>query len=366
MPPSELVPSRRADMGRTSDYRYLQDVVRISFPVRDAQIYLNRHIGNPVRYRLVEALRGERVGCVRSIEVQVAGGGEPTYVRAVRVLPDGSPASYFTPDELVTVSAEVVTPDGRPPANVGARDTIVLHVPVRGYLRYLPGLFQGAVPAARRDVVRADEVSARKWDANKVNPHANEVQGFNADPLRRFLFIFQHVMTTITDRIDQIPSLIDPATTDPRFLPWIASWVTFELDASLPIHQQRELTRRAIRLYRTRGTVAGIEEMIRVLTAAPVKVRELNHPKPMALGRCTLAGGSNIEERFLRSEPAGCFLVDTSRPRTSFFSLVLEPIPAFRKRFGERATVVLRRIAQIVTNEKPAQITFTILFDEGR
>lgn len=363
MPPNELIPGRRTIIASaTTDYRYLEDVVRISFPVRDAQVYLNRHLGNPVRYRLVEALRGERVGCVRSIEVQPAGGGEPTYVRAVRLMIDGTPASYFTPDELVTVSAEVVTPDGRAPGNLGPKDTIYLHVPVRGYLRYLPGLFQGAVPAQRRDIVRADEVSAKRWDTSRTTPHAQEVQGFNADALRRFLFIFQHVMTTVTDRIDQIPSLIDPATTDPRFLPWIASWVTFELDASLPIHQQRELVRRAIRLYRTRGTVGGIEEMIRVLTAAPVKVEELRHPRPMVLGKATLAGGHNIEARFLRAEPAGCFLVDVTRPKTSFFALSLEPIPAFRRRFGERATMVLRRIAQIVTNEKPAQITFTILF----
>jgi phage tail-like protein len=367
MPQNDLVPTRRTFVASaTTDFRYLEDVVRISFPVRDAQIYLNRHLGNPVKYRLVEALRGERVGCVRSIEVQPLGGGEPTFVRAVRLMLDGTPASYFTPDELVNVTAEVVTPDGRPPGNLGPKDTIYLHVPVRGYLRYLPGLFQGAVPAQRRDIVRADEVSAKRWDTSRTNPHPAEVQGFNADALRRFLFIFQHVMTTVTDRIDQIPSLIDPATTDPRFLPWIASWVTFELDASLPIHQQRELTRRAIRLYRTRGTVAGIEEMIRVLTAAPVRVRELNHPRPMVLGKGTLSGGPNIEARFLRDEPPGCFLVDITRPKTSFFALVLEPIPAFRRRFGERASMVLRRIAQIVTNEKPAQITFTILFDEGR
>jgi hypothetical protein len=37
-------------------------------------------------------------------------------------------------------------------------------------------------------------------------------------------------------------------------------------------------------------------------------------------------------------------------------------MPAFKKRFGERAVEVLARIAQIVTNEKPAHVTFTILF----
>lgn len=360
---TELATSRRGQvpMVATTDYRYIEDVVRIGYPVRDAITYLNRHLGNPVGYRLVEALRGERPGCVRSVEILPAVGGEPNYIRGVRVLPDGSPASYFTPDDLVTVVTEVVTPDGRPPLALQSRDRVVLHIPVRGYLRYLPGIFQGAVPATRRDVVRADEVSARRW-GTKDSVHATEVQGFNADALRRFLFIFQHLMTTITDRIDTVPSLIDPMSTDPRFLPWIASWVTFELDTSLPIHKQRDLTRRAIRLLRTRGTVAGVEEMIQVLTNAPVRVLELKKPRAFVLGQSPLAGGATIEERFVRNEPPGSFMLDESRAATTFFALELQPIDQFRKDFGERAPGVLRRIAQIVTNEKPSHVTFSILF----
>ncbi len=360
---NELALSRRGQVPAlgSGDFRYIEDVVRIGYPVRDAITYLNRHLGNPVGYRLVEALRGERPGAVRSVEIQPAVGGEPLYVRGVRVLPDGSPASYFTPDDLVSVVTEVVTPDGRPPVSLQSRDRVVLHIPVRGYLRYLPGIFQGAVPATRRDVVRADEVSARRW-GTKDSVHTTEVQGFNADALRRFLFIFQHLMTTVTDKIDTIPSLIDPMSTDPRFLPWIASWVSFELDSSLPIHKQRDLTRRAIRLLRTRGTVAGVEEMIRVLTNAPVNVRELAKPRAFVLGRSTLAGGSNIEERFVRNEPAASFLVDDGRADMTFFALELQSVAQFRKDFGERAPGVLRRIAQIVTNEKPSHVTFTILF----
>ena len=354
-----------APSGGASDFRYLEDVVRIGYPIREAISYLNRHLGNPVSYRLVEALRGERPGCVRSVEVQTAAGGEPTYVRALRTLPDGSPASYFTPEDLVTIVAEIVTPDERALGSLGARDRIILHVPVRGYLRFLPGLYQGAVPAQRRDVVKADEVSARRWGTGGQQTQTLEVQGFNAESLRRFLFIFQHVMTGITDRIDSLPSLIDPGATDPRFLPWIASWVSFPLDSSLPIHQQRELVRRAIRLYRTRGTVAGVEEMIRVLTAAPVSIAETRAPNAFVLGKSTLAGGPTVESRYLKNEPAGHFLVEPGRTPTSFFALVLEPRDKFRKRFGERAPGVLRRIAQIVSSETPGHVSFTILFDRG-
>ena len=36
----------------------------------------------------------------------------------------------------------------------------------------------------------------------------------------------------------------------------------------------------------------------------------------------------------------------------------------FKTRFGERAPVVLRRISQIVTNEKPSHVSFTIQFQD--
>lgn len=352
------------DRGVPGDYRYLEEVVRIGFPVDDATRYLRRHLGNQVDYKLVEALRGEKVGFVREIEVHAAAGGDLVRVRVVRTFPDGTPATWFTPDELVETRTEVVTASGEPVAPLRPDDRLVLLVPVRSYLRFLPGIFQGASPTTHQEITRVDERSARqRGSRDQVRSSAVDIQ--SADQFRRFLLFFQHLMTTVTRRIDHIPSLTDPLTADPKFLPWIASWVGFELDGSLPLHQQRELVRRSIRLYRTRGTKAGIEEMIRVLTSAPVRVQERAKPNPTVLGAMTLAGGRTPEERYLRGEPPGHYLVDPNRAAASFFQLVLEDREAFRKRFGERATSVLRRISQIVTNEKPAHVAFTLRFDEG-
>jgi hypothetical protein len=57
--------------------------------------------------------------------------------------------------------------------------------------------------------------------------------------------------------------------------------------------------------------------------------------------------------------------VGPERSATSFFAVVLEPADKFQASFGERAPLVMRRIAQIVTNEKPAHVTFTLLFANG-
>ena len=172
-------------------------------------------------------------------------------------------------------------------------------------------------------------------------------------------------MTTVTDKIDRIPDLTNPGTADPKFLPWIASWVNFELDEALPLHQQRELVRRSIRLHRTRGTQAGMQEMIRVLTSAAVDVVEREKPQPAVLGAMTLAGGRSVEERYRNGEPPAFYLVDPARENTSFFVLMLEHRDSFQARFGERAQAVLRRIAQVVTSEKPSHVSFTIRFDES-
>jgi phage tail-like protein len=343
------------------DYRYLEQVVCIGFPVTSARTYLNRHMGNTVHYRLVEAKRGETAGDVRAIEIEPHLGGANVRIFAVRTLPDGTPASYFTPEDLVEIRAVVECDSGGAVPPLRPRDRIIMHVPVRSYLRFLPGLFQGAMPTSRQDYVPANERSIRQW-GQRPELTVNEVQEQDTDQFRRFLFLFQHIMTTVTDKIDRVPSLTNPMTADPTFLPWVASWVNFALDESLPLHQQRELVRRSIRLHRTRGTRAGIEEMIRVLTSAPVNVVERKKPQPTVLGGMVLAGGRTIEERYQRGEPPAHFIVDSSRSAGTFFVLFLEDRKAFRSRFGERAGPVLRRITQIVTTEKPAHVSFTIQF----
>jgi phage tail-like protein len=364
---STLLSLRTARISRRppGDYVYLSDVVRINYPVRDARVYLNRHLGNPVTYRLVEARRGEPTGQIRAVEILPHAGGETVMVIAHRELPDGSPATWFTPEELVSVRIAITVGGSEgdndiPPLR--SRDRIILHVPVRSYLRYLPGIFQGSAATTRQDVPQVTDRQRRQYGYKSEETADPGVDG--TDQFRRFLLMFQHLMTTVTDRIDNIPSLTDPTLADPSFLPWIASWVSFELDGSLPLHQQRELVRRSIRLHRTRGTVAGVTEMIRVLTSAPVEVEEREKPQPCVLGAMTLAGGQTVEERFLRNEPTAHYLIREERAKTTFFVLTLESRARFRERFGERATAVLRRISQIVTQEKPANITFTIRFKE--
>jgi phage tail-like protein len=355
---NELVPYEA-----TTDLRYLEQIVTIQFPIRSAKAYLQRSMGNPIRYQLVETRRGETIGVVRAIEIRHANGGSRTWIHGERVLANGTPASFFVPDHLVHVNAVVEGAAARS-RNLSVDDEIVLYVPVRGYLRFLPEIFHGEGPVHTQStaLVRTTELQ-RYMGADMAEVRSTPIP-VDEDPMRRFLFIFQHVMTTVTDRIDHLVDLTDPLVCEPKFLPWLASWVGFELDESLPVHQQRELVRRAIRLMRTRGTRLGIEEMVRVLTSAPVRVRERVRPMPAALGSAPLISARDVTERYQRNEPLGCYLMEpTERKDTSFFQLMLEPRERFQNRFGERATQVLRRIVHVVSQERPTHVGFTVIFD---
>lgn len=369
--PRALAPAGLAVWEAPSDLRYLEQVVSIQFPVRAAHTYLQRNMANRVTFKLVEATRGESVGAVRQIEVRHANSGEVTCVRGERVLANGEPASFYVPDHLVTIRARIEGAASRS-RNLGVDDEVVLHVPVRGYLRFLPAIFQGEGPVTAREVVRARATELQRWRGGELPEQEAFELDPDEDPLRRALFVFQHVMTSLTERIDHLADVTDPLMCDAKFLPWLASWVGFELDESLPVHQQRELVRRAIRLMRTRGTRQGIEEMVRVLTSAPVRVEERTLPKPAVLGQGHLIGGATVVERYQRGEPPGAYLFTppaassataSGRKPTSFFTLRLEPRERFQNRFGERAAQVLRRIVNVVSAEKPSHVSFTIRFD---
>ncbi len=348
----------------STDLGYLEQVVCVRFAVRSARTYLHRAVGNPVRVHLVEARRGEQVGIVREIEVRHTNSGDRTWIRPLRMLASGEPASFFVPDHLVRVMPDVSGPAARTGV-LHRDDTIIVHVPVRGYLRFLPGIFHGEGPVERREITRSTSTALQRVGGVPAEPTAITVHDTNDEPIRRMLFIFQHMMTTVTDPIDRLDELTDPMACEPQFLPWLASWVGFELDEALPVHQQRELVRRAIRLYRTRGTREGIEEMVTVLTSAPVRVRERVRPKGVVLGRSHLAGGADPVTRFRNKEPAACYLVPAdAHADTDFFVLLLEARSGFVTRFGERGIAVLRRIIDVVSRERPCHVAFTLRFDD--
>jgi phage tail-like protein len=339
------------------DFGHLETVVVVDYPAKDARKYLRRNLGNLIDYHLVE-------GRVRAVEIVPASGQDSVLIEGVRTLADGTVAGPLALEEEIHRGARMLTESGRSPRGLDPEDKILLHVPVRSYLRFLPAVFRGGVSSSVESALApAVTRTQQPWvgeEASTIQDNRND----EVERLRNFLLLFQHIVTSVVEQVEDMPSLTHPLWADQKFLAWIASWVSFTLDESIPLHQQRELIRRAIRLYRNRGTKEGMEEMVRVLTSAPVVVKERQRPTPFVIGGSTLANGKTISQRFLRKEVGGYYLYDESRPDTSFFVIELEARERFARRFSERAAFILDRISQVATNEKPAHTTFTILFEE--
>lgn len=112
---------------------------------------------------------------------------------------------------------------------------VVLWIARRGYLQYLPALYR-----------RSDAI------------------GHNV--VRDLCFLFEHMFGTIAEKIEENARYYDPHTTPPEFLTWLASWMAFTVDLDWPDERKRALIKRAVDLYRIRGTKRALALFLKLFT----------------------------------------------------------------------------------------------------
>ncbi|HEV7374860.1 MAG TPA: phage tail protein [Pyrinomonadaceae bacterium] len=110
--------------------------------------------------------------------------------------------------------------------------------PTHDYLRRLPKTF-----------VRDDEV---------------------ASFLRRYLAVFEGTLGEFEARSDARLALIDPRSTPPELLPWLAGFLGLVLDERWPVNVSRTMIQEAAWLFRMRGTVRGLTRFLEIYTGTKV------------------------------------------------------------------------------------------------
>lgn len=85
---------------------------------------------------------------------------------------------------------------------------------------------------------------------------------------------FDAVLAPVYATLDCQDAYFDPWLTPPDFLEWLAGWVGVVLDETLPLDRRRRLVSETVRLYRTRGTAAGLREQIALFTGLEVEIEE--------------------------------------------------------------------------------------------
>ena len=106
--------------------------------------------------------------------------------------------------------------------------------------------------------------------------------------LEHFLALFEHVFTGIEDRYLEFSRDLNPEAAPREVIDWLAALIDLAFDPSWPIERRRALVGEAMSLYRTRGTIAGIERYVEIYTGIRPAIVEsfLERPeRPSFLGR---------------------------------------------------------------------------------
>ncbi len=195
---------------------------------------------------------------------------------------------------------------------VDAGQPVTIWVARRGYIENLPAIFRRS-DALGRNVVRD------------------------------ICFLFEHMFGSIEDILGDGHSYYDPHECPPEFLSWLASWMAFTVDADWPEEKKRALIKRALDLYRLRGTRRGLILFLKLFTGYEPQIEEHAWPfRGFRVGDKARVGVDSVV-----SSPvvlANCFIVTL-------------PI-----RFDDITQDTVIRVHEIIQREKPAHTQYYLHF----
>lgn len=209
---------------------------------------------------------------------------------------------------------QVVAQEPQRGALLDVREPILVRVSKQSLIRYLPQVYHPRTP-------------------------------FDRAFLREYLWIFQHLFDSITQKIEAVPDLFNPSTCPQEFLPWLASWFAISFDEDTDDASRRRILREAIRLYGFRGTTHAIVRMVKLFTGLDCTIEENRWPyKGFRIGVASTIGVDSM------------VLPEISMSHTFVVRL--------NKRFDEIDDDTLVKLHRVIEGEKPASSNYFIQFAE--
>lgn len=144
------------------------------------------------------------------------------------------------------------------------RDTVLEQRPARGQM-----IYEGTevtIWVARRGLLENLPAIYRRSDAVGRNL------------VRDLCFLFEHMFDSVDINLTDGWRFYDPHVTPIEFLNWLSGWTAFSLDLDWPEAQKRALIKRAVDLYRIRGTKRGIALFLRLFTGHEPDIEENTWP----------------------------------------------------------------------------------------
>ncbi len=218
------------------------------------------------------------------------------------------------------------------------RDTVLEQRPTRGQM-----IYEGTevtIWVARRGLLENLPAIYRRSDAAGRNL------------VRDLCFVFEHMFDSVDTNLVDGWRFYDPYVTPLEFLNWLSRWTAFTLDLDWPEAQKRALIKRAVDLYRIRGTRRGLTLFLRLFSDHEPDIEENKWPF-----------------RGFRVEPDDA----TDGARIGIDSVILPPVDlahcfiiTMPIKFETVSPEMVIRIHQIITMEKPAHTHYYLKFAEEK
>ena len=218
------------------------------------------------------------------------------------------------------------------------RDTVLEQRPTRGQM-----IYEGTevtIWIARRGLLENLPAIYRRSDAAGRNL------------VRDVCFVFEHMFDSVDTNLVDGWRFYDPYVTPLEFLNWLSRWTAFTLDLDWPEAQKRALIKRAVDLYRIRGTRRGLTLFLRLFSEHEPDIEENKWPF-----------------RGFRVEPEDA----TDGARIGIDSVILPPVDlahcfiiTMPIKFETVTPEMVIRIHQIITMEKPAHTHYYLQFAEEK
>ncbi len=169
----------------------------------------------------------------------------------------------------------------------------------RGRYLWLVLVLRGNTRATPR--VRAVRVENPAHDLLRRLPQVLWREPASESFLQRFLAPLAGLVTELDGRARLRHALLDPASAPPEALAWLAGFVGLAFDARWPVPVRRQLIAEAMPLFRARGTLAGLQRFIHIVTGVlPVIVEHYRLRGGAVIGNAAPGGSRAIVGAGLR------------------------------------------------------------------
>jgi phage tail-like protein len=216
------------------------------------------------------------------------------------------------------------------------RDTVLDQRPARGQMVY--ETTEVTIWVARRGYLEHLPAIYRRSDAVGRNL------------VRDVCFVFEHMFDSVDSNLTDGWRFYDPHVAPQEFLQWLSHWTAFSVDLDWPDAQKRALVKRAVDLYRIRGTKRGLTLFLKLFTGHEPDIQENTWPfKGFRVEGDGAEQGARIALDSVVLPPvelAHCFVVTM-------------PI-----KFEDITPELVIRIHQIIQLEKPAHTNYYLQFSE--